>query len=255
MSDEEVEMKDFEEVEINGHWPLMLPADRVEHFRRGPWEPERLQAMRMRIEPLDVVFDVGAEQGDLPALWASWGAQVVPFEPEPDIWPNIRACFQANGIDPPLAWFVGFASDVTELEPMNPIYDGNPLGILYSTTTGWPGCAFGEHFGADRGFHHLAQEDDAIAQITIDDFVVATGLVPDHITIDVEGSELRVLQGAEHTLSNHHPTVWVSIHTDRQWMVEQYGGVGEEEVRAFMARCGYAGRKLAEDHEAHWEFL
>src|SRR5882724_6033705 len=87
---------------INGKWQLLLPkhrADRPE-WKTG-WEVERLDALRASIEPGKLVFDVGAEEGDMSALYALWGAQVVLFEPNERVWPNIRAIWEANRLELP----------------------------------------------------------------------------------------------------------------------------------------------------------
>jgi len=49
------------------------------------WEVERLAAMHAVVKPSDVVYDIGAEQGDMTALLASWAfsGAVVAIEPNP----------------------------------------------------------------------------------------------------------------------------------------------------------------------------
>lgn len=46
---------------------------------------------------------------------------------------------------------------------------------------------------------------------TLDNFVEDKRIVPSLIKIDVEGHELSVLKGAEHTISKHHPTLIIEI--------------------------------------------
>jgi hypothetical protein len=93
---------------INGRWQLMLPEHRAARPEWPVWEKERLAAMHDTIKPGDLVFDCGAEEGDFPALWASWGADVVMIEPNPRVWPNIRAIFHENELEHRVRdWFVG----------------------------------------------------------------------------------------------------------------------------------------------------
>ena len=68
---------------MNGRWELRLPSHRA--YRREwttppYWEPERLDAMHALIEPGDVVYDVGCEEGDMAGLFASWGAKIVAVD-------------------------------------------------------------------------------------------------------------------------------------------------------------------------------
>lgn len=241
-----------DEVLVNGRWSLLLPRHRAERpewlIENGGWEPERLASMAEHLGPADVVYDIGAEQGDLPGLWSSWGCDVVLVEPNPLAWPNIRAVWEANRFRAPLAWWVGFASDREELPARRDVAHPFGLGVH-----GWPACADGEAIGA-TGFRHLSQEADVTSQTTIDRLTHLIARPPTAITIDVEGSELLVLRGAAATLDAHRPLVWVSVHTDRVWMDEMYGGVDVDDVHAFMAGHGYVGNYLATDHEEHFFF-
>ena len=51
-----------------------------------------------------------------------------------------------------------------------------------------------------------------VLSITCDQFTEETGIIPDMIKIDVEGSELDLLHGAVKTLKKHHPSIILSIH-------------------------------------------
>lgn len=227
---------------INGAWTLLLPEHRAlrPEWATG-WEPERLASMHAELAPGDLIVDVGAEEGDFPALWSSWGCEVVLVEPNPRVWPNIRAIWDANQLRPPLAWFVGFAGKTTQPATVEQDFDSSDID-------GWPACAYGPVIG-DHSFRHLSQEQDTTPTITLDE--LCSGLPVDAITIDVEGSEMHVLAGARRILEQKRPLVWVSIHSDRVWMDEQYLGVDINTVNEFMASCGYVGHYLAFDHEEH----
>ena len=211
---------------INGRWTLLLPEHRAARpqwdIANGGWETERLAAMYDTIKPADVVFDIGAEEGDLPALWATWGAEVVLFEPNPYVWPNIRVIWEANRLPLP-RWFAGFAANETVLRPpdMEPIF-------AEDDHAGWPACAWGPVIG-DHGFRNT----------------------PDVITMDVEGAELEVLRGAAATLRSRRPVVFVSIHPTFIPAMYPYTA---DAVHEFMAAMGYTGEHLATDHEEHWRF-
>lgn len=182
----------------------------------------------------DIVFDIGAEEGDFPALFALWGARPVLFEPNPKVWPNIKAIFEANELRIASA-FVGFAGDET-----------NDLGWKYDHSQDWPECANGKVIG-DHGFMNLLERPD-VPSIRIDDFP----FIPDVITIDTEGSELRVLRGAEKTLDADRPIVFVSVH--REFMKDMYPGDTPEKLVRFMEELGYHKVYLGSDHEDHLLF-
>ena len=233
-------------ISINNRWELNLP-DHRENLDWDNWEAERLASMHEHLEPGDVIFDIGAEEGDLPALWATWGCDVVCFEPGARIWPNIKAVWEMNDLSPMAGWFMGFASDTTDLHPRN--LDRTEQGVR----DGWPIVAFGDVIDY-TDFRHLAQQATESKQITIDDFVKEFKITPTALTIDVEGSEFRVLKGARKTLQNNDVKVWVSVHIDRPWVDEFYSGFEAGDVVNFMERLGYQAEHLATDHEEHWRF-
>jgi hypothetical protein len=43
----------------------------------------------------DVVYYVGAEEGEMPALCQMWGAEVVLFEPNPKVWSHFPLLWTA----------------------------------------------------------------------------------------------------------------------------------------------------------------
>lgn len=231
---------------LNGRWPLRLPEHRATQWMQWPdgWEVERLDAMHDCIVPGDLVFDIGAEEGDLPALWALWGAQVVMVEPEPMVWPNIRTIFETNNLTERVAGcFVGFCGDELRARPR--------WAAAFQGTEQWPTCAYGPVID-NHGFLVIPERPE-VPITTIDQLALEHG-TPTVLTIDVEGAELSVLRGARRTLIEDRPRVFVSIHQDEQWMAEKFPGDTEDAVTAYMTGLGYTGRILALDHELHQEW-
>jgi hypothetical protein len=74
------------------------------------------------------------------------------------------------------------------------------------------------------------------------------GIVPDALTIDVEGAECNVLRGANQTLFDYEPKVWVSFHPE--WMMKHYG-TRVSDVQEFMKDHHYTAEFLGFDHEIH----
>ena len=220
---------------INDRWCLKLPQHRADRPVWAWWEATRLACMHHYLgQGGHVVWDVGAEEGDFPALWSSWGNDVVLFEPNERVWPNIKAIWDANDLKPPLTCFVGFAGTL-----------GDESAEFWSGR--FPPCADGSVIG-DHGFLNLCERPDV--QRTTIDRLAGDPLEqpPTAISIDVEGAELEVLLGAHETLMRHRPLVWVSVHPE--FMQRMYHRTPDD-LHRYMADCGYERTYLGSDHEEH----
>lgn len=229
--------------EINGKYDLLLPEHRANRpewaIKNGGWEVERIESMLGDLKEGDTVFDIGTEEGDISALLAKKvgrSGEIVLVEPNPRVWPNIKAIWDANGLKNPLACFVGFASSETRnyTKPDNSV---------------WPQCAYGEII-SDHGFKELWDEGRTLPQIKIDHLCQGT-VTPDLITIDVEGAELEVLKGATELLKSSKPIVYVSVHPE--FMKENYG-YESVFLFKFMWGLGYKHKLLDFDHEYQVKF-
>jgi len=238
---------------LNGRWDLTLPQHRQTQWTGG-WEQKRLTAMHDTIRPGDVIVDVGAEEGDMSALYALWAGRfggVVLVEPDPRVWSNIRATWEANpGIAPVLDWFVGFAAAATDLEPPE-----DDVTWLSEDWHGWPACSYDE-IVTDHGFRHLDEQAAATPCITLDALITRRHVdykMPrvDVVTIDVEGSELEVLKGACAVLDEARPVVFVSVHP--AFMRDRWGQTPDD-LRRFMLRHRYQGTLIEATHEEHWRY-
>lgn len=228
-------MTEFAPGLINDRWALIMPRHRVDfHAARPLWEAGRLASCYERIEPGMVVYDVGAEHGDFTALYRSWGADVAPFEPSPPYWPCIRETYEANGFGTPRALFGGFAGDETAGE-------GNPTVVR----DGWPLDAWEPNSDEDIGqFRHLAQ-DTATPRTRLDDFAIATRVVPEVIVIDIEGAEYRALVGCEALLKTIRPLLYVSVHDIGEWnSLGGWYGKTAEDLHTLMATFDYKATLL-----------
>lgn len=235
---------------LNGEFEIILPkhrADRPEWSMPEGWEKKRLQSMNKNLGKGDVVYYVGAELGEMPALCQMWGAEVVLFEPNHMAWPVIRAVWEANHLKMPLGCFAGFASNKTQLIPPNPdnvIFWGKGYEIQED---GWPRYTEGD-INTAHGFSQLYLEADALPQIKIDDAVSQFGKPPTAITFDCEGSDWEVMKGAEKTLKKYKPKIWASIHPEFMFdQFAQYSGDFRKWIRDF----GYKEHILDYQHELH----
>lgn len=232
---------------LNGEFEITLPkhrADRPEWYTDEGWEKKRLRSMSEHIGKGDVVYYIGAELGEMPALCQMWGAEVVLIEPNHMAWPVMRAVWEANNLRSPLKCFAGFASSDTKLKPEKPdlaLFEGNGWEIQ---PDGWPKYSQGEIVTA-HGFSELYLEADGLPQIRIDDLDTKP---PTVITFDVEGSEWEVLKGAEETLKKYKPKIWASIHPE--FMYGQYKQYSRD-FRNWIIGLGYTEEILDYQHELH----
>lgn len=237
---------------IHGRHKLLLPPHLAEWDVWDYWERARLESIERTLKPGDLLVDVGAEQGWMSALCASFvgGSNMALAEPEPNAWGCIRQIWEENGIDPPRSLWPGLLVG-PDLGP----YPHYPAGLDFDPEIrdGWPGCAWDAEPCGARAYRYLHEENhlDTTPRSTIDAWCSDAGLEPDALTIDVEGAEAEVLRGAAKVLATHHPIVWVSIHPDL--MARDYGTVPKT-VHAYMTGLGYHGTHLATDHESHWSY-
>lgn len=225
---------------LNGEFEIIIPshrADRPEWYTEQGWEKPRLKAMHKVIteqvkKGRSVVYYVGSEEGEMPALCQMWGAQVFLFEPNPKVWSNTKAIWEANGLSEPYT-FEGFASNEDRL-----------MGA--EVQKGFPASA-DTPIVAAHGFKELYQEAENYPQIKLDT-VHKRFNVPTLITMDVEGSEFEVLKGAERIISDHMPVIILSLHPE--FLFTQWGVYGAE-VRKWLKDFGYEETLLDYQHEVH----
>lgn len=235
---------------INGKYKIILPKHRAEmeaYNSEEGWERKRLDSMHSMIGKGDVVYYVGTELGEMAALCALWGAELVLFEPNHTAWGSIIRTWKANKLPNPIANFAGFASNVHRPNPPH-VDTGLFNGVGYvNDKDGWPLYATGD-INEVQNFSHLYQEADGLPQYRIDN-LVAEGLKPPTvITFDCEGSDFEVIKGAEETIKKYHPKIWASIHPE--FMFHQFGDYSRD-FRNFIIDRGYDEEYIDYAHELH----
>lgn len=186
--------------------------------------------MHQHLSNKDILYYIGAEEGDLPAICASWGSRLVLLEPNEKVLPNIKAIWQANNLPTPISILPEFAAN----EDYNPLFEFTIEQIQ------------GEII-SDHGFKELRDPGD-IPRVKIDTLVEYLKLPPTAISLDVEGSEWQVLRGAEKTLRAHHPKIWLSLHPE--FMYEHYKEYAFD-LRRWIKDLGYTETLLDYQHEVH----
>ena len=200
------------------------------------WERERFHSMRANLDVGDVLFDVGTEQGWCNLLYAQFvGAEnMVLIEPTKEFWPNIKATWEANYTAQPMACYDGLISDITNTKTR--------------VFTPWPAAAAGDLIDRNK-YQYVHDHDVEVPQMTLDDLVKRSGIIPNAITVDVEGAEILVIRGALETLIEHRPLVWLSLHDD---LLQRDYNATVEDVHQVMESLGYQATFLAKNHEQHW---
>lgn len=239
---DQVEWKTVRYLECpDGSWEyeLTLPRPLADWDVWSYWERERVHSMQQHLKPGMTLFDVGTEQGWCNLVYASMVGpeNMVLIEPTKEFWPNIRATWEHNYDAPPRACYDGLLSDKST-EDLSTFFGGWPIG------SGGPLI--------DRNkYQYIHEHSDDVPEMRLDDLVEHSGVVPQALTIDVEGAELLVFKGAAETLRQHRPLVWCSVHPD---LGERDYGVTPDQVHDFMASFGYTGTHLGTDHEQHWYY-
>lgn len=210
---------------INGIYPIKLLPHRVMfHVERPTWEAERLAAMSMFVRRGQVVYDVGAEEGDFTALYGSWvgpTGRVVAIEPSTGYWPAIRATWEGNELGMPPMCVVGFAGDQTYEPPESDAWNEQRRHLMEVRVDGWPRCSNGP-IVPDFGFSMLNERQADVPGWRMDDLAQATGLIPDHVVFDIEGAEWHAMTGCQALCDRYgqRPMLWVSVHEPH--MAEAY---------------------------------
>jgi len=239
---------------LNGKYELYLPehrANREEWHNEKGWEKARLDSMHSMIGKGDVVYYVGAELGEMAALCQMWGAEVVMFEPNFSAWPSIKKTWEANKLKNPLACYAGFASNVHQPIPPKADWALMKRGDWTIQEDGFPKFANGEIVEA-HGFSELYLEADGLPQYRIDNLVAGGLKPPTVLTMDVEGSECQVLFGAEKTIREHKPKIWMSWHPEFQF--HQFN-IYTRDMRNWIIDKGYDETYIDYEHELHMMYL
>jgi FkbM family methyltransferase len=169
--------------------PSVLTSWRVTSLRtKEPWTLEWIAGFA----PGDILLDCGANVG-MYTIWAAMTrkARVYAFEPESQNYALLNRNILLNGLASSVtAYCVGLA-------------DKSGLSVLHMADMRVGGSC--HSLGDAQDFAHRplhAQFVQGSVAATLDELVASGALpVPNHIKIDVDGFEPRVIAGARHTLA------------------------------------------------------
>jgi len=238
------------EAVVNERWKVWMTDHRAdldklcEGYWRT-WEKARFASMAKNIKPGMTCFDIGTEQGELTAVVALFGGpeNMILCEPNPDLWPNIKAVWEANNYAKPKACLVALLSDRTA-PAVAQDFDG-------SDRDGWPVCAYGPiHTARSFRLLNMIEFTHVTPQVTLDDWWEQTKINPDVLNIDVEGAELAILRGGQKMIAATRPLIYVSLHDEMliKWFPGHLPGL----LHQLLQDLGYVGKHIAYDHEDHW---
>jgi FkbM family methyltransferase len=227
------ELKTFLQQDGTYRYSIMAPDFVVDREERPHYEKDRFASMEANLKQGDVLFDVGAELGWQSAIYAKFVGpeNMCLFEAHEELWPEIADTWGFNRYAYPKASVCGFVSNRTT------------NGIPRTTKM----CTRLQSFDKWAEIHSRTD----IPEVTLDDFVQSTGIVPNALTIDVEGAETRVLEGAEGILKDPRPLIWLSIHPEKR--LASFGS-DKEEILSIFHFYDYEYQYLGVDHEEHYFF-
>lgn len=163
-------------------------ATMVKNFEKD--EPETLEWLDTIVESGNHMWDIGANVGLYTVYAGACGAKVSAFEPSALNYNLLNEQIHINDLSETVrAYCLGF-SDKTGVEALHvrDMHAGNVFNTVGEATN-----QFGEF---------KASFAQGILTYTVDDFIEFSGLpVPQHVKLDVDGIELKILKGANRTFS------------------------------------------------------
>ncbi len=210
---------------LQGFIKLMIDAPQIIQNSNGVWMLSGEQLWDTTILPVclehikegDTVIDAGAWIGGHTMAYAEKvgeNGRVVAMEPNPYAF----GCLKKNTSRFP---------NVIRI----PMAVGNEFGpVCLSVRKGW----------ADSAYVVAPCESDVGAVMaTLDDYIFA----PNFIKIDVEGCELKVLNGAEKTIEKHKPVMCIEINQPAL----QRQGDDKSQVLGWLLKHGYVMHSIEKD--------
>lgn len=155
-------------------------------------EPGTVHWIEEYIKKNEVLYDVGANTGPYSLIAAANGARVVAIEPHPQSYAKLCQNIVLNNFGETVVPLPIALAEKTELSVFN----------YHTMVEGSSGHALGEAVDSHGQAFAPVGSHELIAY-TLDELIAAFALpAPNHIKIDVDGIESKVLAGAAHTLQN-----------------------------------------------------
>lgn len=202
--------------EIRFHTPNQVTEWRARSlFSKEPATIEWIESFREN----ETLYDVGANVGGY-SVWAAKrrGVKTVSFEPEAENYALLVKNLSLNEI-PADAYCLALT-------------DKPQIGSLHLSKAGAGGSchSFAEPVGPDLKPRKYAVQQGCVG-VTLDELVEQGLPAPDHLKIDVDGFEYKVIKGAEHVLSNGLKSLLVEVNPaldEHQEMLKYLANLGYE---------------------------
>ncbi|MBI1206928.1 MAG: FkbM family methyltransferase [Azospirillum sp.] len=199
------------------------PSARALH---DPWhlaqgEPETIRWLD-GLGANEVLWDIGANVG-LYALYAARarGMRVLAFEPSASSYAVLVRNVELNRLDPLIDPYCLAFDQTTRLDHLH----------MAHTEAGHSMHAFGQSHTIEGEIATVFRQ--AVAGFSVDDFCrLFQPPPPDHIKLDVDSIEVKILRGAEHTLRTAVRSVLVEVD-------DLITGDNGREIRAFLTSIGF----------------
>lgn len=157
------------------------------------WEPEIINLYKLLLQPHYIVLDIGAHMGFHTINLAFNSKHVYAFEPQLPLHNQLCGNVFLNGLDNKITCFNVGLGETNKKSSFGDLYEHNSLNWGWETEI--------INYGGRSLDDTLGINDIEIK--TLDSF----NLSPHFIKMDVEGYELKTLQGALKTLQQHYPTI------------------------------------------------
>jgi len=201
----------------------LIKTTHVDHLQLllyyfGTFEPECLAAMRRNVRPGDTILDVGANIGLFTlegSLAVGPAGRVIAIEAMPAHATSVIDSVRRNGM-----------SNVEVI----PVAVGDQRGegtLTLPSNMNYGMFTLGKVVGEVSFKVSVQRIDDILAERGVNSV--------DFIKMDIEGSELKALIGAEQTLRKHHPTILIELYEEHL----NNCGTSSHEVKSFLTKLGY----------------
>lgn len=177
----------------------------------GNWEPQSQHIFSNLIKPGQIIFDLGANIGIHTLLFARLtgpSGKVIAFEPLSENANELRDNVKINNLEQVTIEEVA----VSDKDGISEFFIGqhNTQGSIVSTENG-------------------AGQKVEVKTQKLDNYIKASGHLPDFIKIDVEGAETNVLKGYTEFISKSYPVFFIESHSREN----------EDYIYSFLASHGY----------------
>lgn len=165
-------------------------------YSLGTTEPEEQEALKRLVREGMTVINAGANIGFHAVILARLvgpSGRVVCFEPFPTSAAAVRRNLALNDFTDRSEVVESAVSD-SEGEAVLKVEGGNA------------------EFSIAKGKAKNASQELAVSTVTIDAVASRMALVPEVITLDIEGAEVDALRGASHVIGQHKPIFIIELH-------------------------------------------